>query len=297
MKVCWFWWKWNYERTVQKNISTIKIVCVNRKLNLRIHPAVEKSIGHKLLKVSAVEESSYEDVSDDEETTESKEEEKPPEEPQQPEKTWEELQTEYLQQQLQRYKSVSQESLNEKEKTFEINLSKLFQESPLGEKSPSLEKNVSQDTLDVIDDLIKSFERESVEEPDDGVVGETGEAKGDVAEAEDTESSAVKDEAKLDGIVEESDAEVIEGNAGEEEKNEETAIEKEIDEIVNSEADETTHHEVAEAAQDHIDETAQDKADETIKQDVHDVAEVNENPESNAEVKDVADEAQIETSN
>lgn len=152
-------------------------------------------------KASAVEDSS-DDSSDDEDSSEEKEPPEPPEEPK-PEKTWEELQVEYLQAQLQRYRSLSEESVkDEPEKALEIDLSNLYQENPPSEKSTMLEKNLSQDTLDVIDDLIKSFEMETIEAED----GDTIEVKED--ETIELRESGIGEE-KNDDIIEVVESEIV----------------------------------------------------------------------------------------
>lgn len=168
-------------------------------------------------KASAVDDSS--DDSSDEDSSEGKEPPEPPEEPK-PEKTWEELQVEYLQAQLQRYRSLSEESVKvEPEKTFEIDLSNLYQENPPSEKSPTLEKKLSQDTLDVIDDLIKSFERETMEVKDEETIeikeNETIELKeNETIELKENETVKEKNdeiiEVKKNGTVKTKEIEIIE---------------------------------------------------------------------------------------
>lgn len=211
-----------WENCKIRNIFEVK-VCVNRELNLRIHLVIQKSIGHKLQKASAVEDSSG-DSSDNEDSSEEKEPPEPPEEPK-PEKTWEELQVEYLQEQLQQYHSLSEESVKvEPEKALEIDLSNLYQENPPSEKSPLLEKKLSQDTLDVIDDLIKSFE-ETIEANDGETIelkeNETVELKEN--ETVDSNENDTVDE-KNDETVEEKNDEIIEVNENESVREKENEI-------------------------------------------------------------------------
>lgn len=118
---------------------------------------VERPIGKKLQKSLAVHET---DSSDDEMSKESEVV---------PGKThWEELQDIYFQKRYIRDIHASVESLLEDEDACKINLSNLYQENQPSEKSSStLTKDVSQDTLDAIDELIKSFEKETNEIKDD----------------------------------------------------------------------------------------------------------------------------------
>lgn len=137
------------EKKCTKSFFRSQKFCVNKKLTLRGRPA--KLADRKLQKSDAVDE--------EDETTED-EESSSVEVPEEPPKTqWEELQDIYFQQRFIRARNASQESLLEDEFDCKINLSNMYEEPT--EKSPKkLEKVISQDTLDVIDDFIKSFEKE-----------------------------------------------------------------------------------------------------------------------------------------
>lgn len=75
---------------------------------------------------------------------------------------WEKVQDLYLQNRLKFVNNASQESVLGEEDEFNITLANLYQEKLIERPLESV-KIPSQDTIDVIDELIESFEREAVE--------------------------------------------------------------------------------------------------------------------------------------
>lgn len=86
----------------------------------------------------------------------------PPAVPKQTE--WEKLQDLYLQNRLKFVNNASQESILGEDDEF--TLAKMYQEKSTEKSPPEPVKNPSQETLNVIDELIKSFEREAMDSVD-----------------------------------------------------------------------------------------------------------------------------------
>lgn len=155
MKICQY-----FSISKQKN--------VNRNLISRTHSVV--AVEKKLRKSFAIDESGSTSGEDEESSetsagwsseTSTAEAVNPPEVPKQTE--WEKLQDLYLQNRLKFVNNASQESILGEDDEF--TLAKMYQEKST-EKPPELAKNPSQETLNVIDELIKSFEREAMDNVD-----------------------------------------------------------------------------------------------------------------------------------
>lgn len=137
-----------------------------------LRPHREEAVEKKLRKSFAIDESVSSSGEDEESTetsvgwstdTSTAEAMNPPDVPKQTE--WEKVQDLYLQNRLKFVNNASQESVLGEEDEFNLSLANLYQEQ-LMEKPQEPVKNPSQETLDVIDELIKSFEREPVENVD-----------------------------------------------------------------------------------------------------------------------------------
>lgn len=155
MKICQY-----FSISKQKNVY--------RNLISRTHSVV--AVEKKLRKSFAIDESGSTSGEDEESSetsagwsseTSTAEAVNPPEVPKQTE--WEKLQDLYLQNRLKFVNNASQESILGEDDEF--TLAKMYQEKST-EKPPEPAKNPSQETLNVIDELIKSFEREAMDNVD-----------------------------------------------------------------------------------------------------------------------------------
>lgn len=178
----------------------------------------------KLQKAAAVQET--DDSSDEEGSSEEVSSKDVPEVPASTQ--WEKLQDIYFQKRFSRALNASQESLMEDEHDCSINLSKMYREKSNDrstEKSSSLHKDPSQDTLDVIDDLIKSFEKEMNDERSGAEKVDTDKAEVDevseLTSPGETNSDA-SDERQTDTLMESADG----GNQ------ESVSVDKTIDDIL-----------------------------------------------------------------
>lgn len=142
---------------------------VNKNLISRTHSVV--AVEKKLRKSFAVDESGSTSGEDEESSetsagwsteTSTAEAVSAPTVPKQTE--WEKLQDLYLQNRLKFVNNASQESVLEEEDEFV--LAKMYQEKSTEKAPPEPVKNPSQETLNVIDELIKSFEREAMDSVD-----------------------------------------------------------------------------------------------------------------------------------
>lgn len=154
---------------------------------------VERPIG-KLQKSVAIQESEEESF-EEESLSDSKEV------PPQPERTtWEELQDINFKNRFQRARNASEESLMDDEDACTINLSTMYDEHQIqpSEKLTSLSEVLTkQDTLEVIDELIKIFEDDNGEVKDESrknFEDNIGEIKDELKNKFEDDKDEVKDE-------------------------------------------------------------------------------------------------------